>query len=576
MLQAIKNYISKIKEKNNKEIDYNKFTFNSMLVLVVLGAIAVLVIYIMTYFELKNLNIINLEKDAFIKINDEKEERGNIKDILSKKDFNADDKVTIKLKIPKDINIINPVVSTYTCNSTMRIYLDNKKIYSIGENFKYGDLVGTEIFKVDLGNDCAGKEITIKINVLDTKGLNYLYKIYLANSSDIDLYYVRKQVVNMYISNFLFVFGIICIFFNWFVFRKHSQSKRELLIAFTAIMGATWIISCEFLVTYYGLSAKYKYYMEYEALYGMVYFALKMFNIRMNDIRQKKYIKALEYTMLLYIIMVNIFRFLKMTYYQEMLDGLHLILLVSLIVYLVISIKNIKKYKDVFLIGITMLMGIGMYIVMHTFNIENIIEETDYAALAVFLLGIYMFISLINEIRQSFMDKLERQALLNKAYEDKLTSINNRRSCEKYMNKIDASKEKNVKICSFDINGLKAINDQYGHEKGDQLIKAFADVLKEVFKDKKNDFIGRMGGDEFIAIINCKNEDVYGSESLIIAQLEDRINQINSSKIYDFEISFASGMAICNKKKGDSAWDIYNFADKQMYDNKRRMKEKVL
>lgn len=50
-----------------------------------------------------------------------------------------------------------------------------------------------------------------------------------------------------------------------------------------------------------------------------------------------------------------------------------------------------------------------------------------------------------------------------------------------------------------DINGLKVINDAFGHEKGDLFLKKIADILRDAFR--KEDIVSRWGGDEFIAIL---------------------------------------------------------------------------
>lgn len=81
---------------------------------------------------------------------------------------------------------------------------------------------------------------------------------------------------------------------------------------------------------------------------------------------------------------------------------------------------------------------------------------------------------------------------------DVLTGLLNRFSCQRALDNIPKIK-KPVTICSFDINGLKTTNDNYGHIAGDELIIAAADCLKDVFG--KYGKVYRIGGDEFFAII---------------------------------------------------------------------------
>jgi len=243
------------------------------------------------------------------------------------------------------------------------------------------------------------------------------------------------------------------------------------------------------------------------------------------------------------------------------------------LLYYYISFRNYKKYKEMFALYTVLVGGLILFMLIYNSKITPLLNGIGVATLTIFVLGIYMFISLINGIKVSFMDKIEREALLNKVYEDKLTKLNNRRSCEYHMKKIDTMKDKVYLIYSFDINGLKIVNDKYGHEEGDKLIVAFSDALKKVFCDENNEFVGRMGGDEFFVAQNIVTKDVI-DEKLKIDELKKYVNDRNELKEDKFSIEYASGWSICDKNKGDKVWETYNRADKDMYDFKRKMKEK--
>ena len=84
---------------------------------------------------------------------------------------------------------------------------------------------------------------------------------------------------------------------------------------------------------------------------------------------------------------------------------------------------------------------------------------------------------------------------------DKLTNVYNRRYFEELFNTVflrAKNYNENFSVVIFDINGLKFINDTYGHLAGDELIKIFASGLSS--KIKISDIFARFGGDEFIAV----------------------------------------------------------------------------
>ena len=123
-----------------------------------------------------------------------------------------------------------------------------------------------------------------------------------------------------------------------------------------------------------------------------------------------------------------------------------------------------------------------------------------------FLLGYYINSTRIE--RFIFADSMSKVAELQTryAYYDQLTGLFNRRA---YSEKTDLFAEEMPGYCCVvmaDINGLKEINDKYGHEAGDELIVGSAECVRRGFKG--TDTIYRIGGDEFCVIITDKDTDV--------------------------------------------------------------------
>jgi len=547
----------------------------SKIIFMALAVVYILVIYRISYNEIKNIKKVVVSDDAYVSINDEKEEKGKVSSIIKSLDIKKNDKITIRIKIPKNEDILNPVISSITWNNPFKAYIKGKKVFSYNEDAKNGDVTGTEVFKIPIDEKQEGKYIKIVTTVLDKKAISSIKDFNYINTYDADVLYLRKEMVNIYISNYIYVFGIICILFNFGGFWKHNDAKRVMYIALISIAGAVWITSCGVIATFYGVSSKVKYILEYESLYAMTYFIFLMFYDQLRVVKQRRYLKFFNYVVLAYIVVANILRFLKYYYFQEMLFVFHILIIIAALFYYYVSVRNYKKYKEIFVLYTAMIIGLVVFLLIYNSKINVLLKGMDIATITLFILGIYMFISLINDVKISFMDRIERDALLNKVYEDKLTKINNRRSCEYHMKKIDNENDNRYLIYSFDINDLKKVNDEFGHEQGDKLIIAFADALRAVFSDKENDFIGRMGGDEFFVAQRIDSEDII-DEKLKIDELKKNVDDKNSEKKNKFDIWYASGWSICDKNKGDKVWETYNRADKDMYDIKRKMKEKNL
>ncbi len=165
----------------------------------------------------------------------------------------------------------------------------------------------------------------------------------------------------------------------------------------------------------------------------------------------------------------------------------------------------------------------------------------------------------INEIRLTRKNKELRAA----AYYDRLTGIPSRRRCEEVIwGPVDV---KTVSYCAvmFDLNNLKQVNDSLGHQTGDKLIKAFAEILVKFNSEKV--FVGRYGGDEFIMVIHDYDEP------MVVRLLKDIQNEVDefNYKNDKFKIFYASGYNF----QGDTLQKMVERADERMYENKRRMKE---
>jgi len=160
-------FVKKIKKL--KKINYNSLTIKSIVCLLFFGVAVVSVMSFISYNENKKFKLVKISDKAIVKINDGKEEKGNLKKITFKRKLKKYDKIVIKMKTPKDINIDNVVVAGFTCNSILHVYCDDKQIYKVGEGAKYGDVIGSELFKASIDDDCSNKEIKMVIDVLDTK-----------------------------------------------------------------------------------------------------------------------------------------------------------------------------------------------------------------------------------------------------------------------------------------------------------------------------------------------------------------------------------------------------------------------
>ncbi|MBA5851517.1 GGDEF domain-containing protein [Clostridium sp. cel8] len=171
-----------------------------------------------------------------------------------------------------------------------------------------------------------------------------------------------------------------------------------------------------------------------------------------------------------------------------------------------------------------------------------------------------------------------KDALIKKlkyyASTDFMTEVLNRRSGLKLLDKkLNLSKINNgsIVVCFVDVDGLKRINDNFGHQEGDKLLINTAEVLKNNIR--KTDFLVRMGGDEFLVVFpDTKVEEVHKIWNRIYVKL-DEINKNNNR--YNFSLSYG----LCEYKKhiqGDMTInELIKIADNDMYKRKLQKKKEL-
>ncbi|MFA9463337.1 MAG: GGDEF domain-containing protein [Velocimicrobium sp.] len=201
-------------------------------------------------------------------------------------------------------------------------------------------------------------------------------------------------------------------------------------------------------------------------------------------------------------------------------------------------------------------------------NSVSQIKTTMYFVYMIFFLMLVLFLYTLTK-NTSLMSRAES---LNKiAYYDPYVGIANKAYCEKKIKEYEInSYDGYLAIIMFDLNDLKTINDEYGHQAGDTFIRNFAHTLDTV--GREYGFVGRYGGDEFIAIFDHCDE--YHAKAFM-KNLVFLLKKINIEAKNPWEkISCAAGYAV--GYQGDkSIQSLLKEADDHMYHVKRIMKEKI-
>jgi len=152
------------------------------------------------------------------------------------------------------------------------------------------------------------------------------------------------------------------------------------------------------------------------------------------------------------------------------------------------------------------------------------------------------------------------------SFHDILTDLYNRNFFEEEISRLNTRRQYPVSIVIADINGLKFVNDTFGHSQGDKLLKDIAKILRSV--SRKEDAVSRIGGDEFAIILPQSDENIART---FCNRVGNECKEYNRKSIHKPKLSIALGF-VTQSGQYKSIDEALKKADESMYAEKMRMK----
>ena len=477
-----------------------------------------------------------------------------------------------------DVYVANPIFLFRTKYTTLKCYVDGKLIYAYGQVYYNKDkFLGKMYHVISLPTDYAGKEITLDMYASENRPFVYLDKPEFGSHPDIMGKLVSDNFIIIVTSLFMFVFGLIFLCIAM-VFVNYVREVLSLLFGSLLCMNlSAWLLS------YYNILSLFIYTeSETEIEYFTMYLIVPYCFIIAYFIGKQKGNRL--FTSIMFAccgipVVQYVLHYVFNIHLRVTLPMYHISGIIGFVILVYYGYQVFRKRIDVntdTIIQLTGLMFFGisefMQLIIYIMDIAHIptllfvnkiIISSGCLIFAVCQLATYLVF-----ITETYAKKQENISLSHLAYADGLTDLANRSKSDKLMEELNQASD-DYCILSIDLNGLKEVNDKYGHPTGDRYIRDFAKVLMNTFGEK--DFCARIGGDEFIVIIRDANtKDV----NALIGRMNSALNVMNA--LYtEYKRSVSVGFAFRHELKENDSHEVYLMADQRMYENKRRMHQEM-
>ena len=176
--------------------------------------------------------------------------------------------------------------------------------------------------------------------------------------------------------------------------------------------------------------------------------------------------------------------------------------------------------------------------------------------------------SLIRAMRYALERHRLQETVRNLSLTDELTGLLNRRGlmtlAEQHLKLARRNKKQTVLVFA-DLDGLKAINDTFGHLEGDRALVETAGVLRRTCRE--SDIIARVGGDEFVVLTSdCSGEGV----DPLVERFQEALRKRNAKKDNPYRLSCSTGVVRFDTARSLSLEEAMDRADKILYRNKQK------
>lgn len=423
---------------------------------------------------------------------------------------------------------------------------------------------------VDLPGGLTNETISFTYNNIHN-GIYKIPSVYIGSSTSILLHNCMRDAFPLFSVLIMVILSVLTIWISIYLKRLRIEEKRFLDIAVFLLLCSCWFSTDSSTAQTLGGSSPI---IRYISFYAFMLLAIPMLHFVKNTKNMKEYRVIDLFIAAFYInaILQSFLNYLGVFDFVQMLFVTHFLLAFGVGALGMILFKEYKKTGEKQILTILQSFGVvggGGVIALILYWLLSLSCYEVFFEVGIIIFIILLIRILILTVVENFHFKTEMQVYQRLSKEDSLTGLKNRRAFDELITEISAraSSCQNIFLVFMDINTLKYINDNYGHNTGDEILISAARCIEKAFGDQGTCF--RIGGDEFCAVLI----DSSDNEEQLSRKLDAAIEQYNISG--RCSLSIARGISNLRKPDGtlQSVSDWKRAADLKMYANKGWIKK---
>jgi len=454
------------------------------------------------------------------------------------------------------------------------VYVDSVCYYRYGfDRFKQGKLVGSGIHLVNMPEFIDDHKIRVVTIVTERAAAKSVASIELLRTSSMTDYFAENSD-SIAIGIFLLFFGMIAFITGCCAVGFDRAYYRLILIGLFAGLMGLWTLNYAKGIQVFSINYAMDTTLEYVSLYlAAIPFGLLIINMRSGKIATWK-MNVLKFIVgfgILFFVVTTILHVTDIAHYPSFLLVYHSYIFISflfMVFFKVLYDRGAGLQEKILAAGTVVFVLFGIadlfrYNVQNLFGLEKSILDATCLPVGTLLFILVLMVGYLVYMYEELMDKTEKEVLRQIAYRDALTGIYNRAKCEHIFEVLNRD-DNDYAIVSIDVNGLKYVNDTFGHSAGDKLLCTFADVFKNAFNGIGTTI--RMGGDEFVAIVRAEHLSDLNSalKTMVLLEKETKL---------PIALNVAYGYSVRRRGDAVTAMDVYRMADANMYAMKLASKQ---